>query len=178
MKKALYPTIIIIGLLIVFVPSLERGENLNISRNNILAMVSQSSCSACSFNTHVVTIAVSPNPVLVNQTVSIKTSIIPECNSPSAYCEWRWSGAVTRVTTNKPTGEWTTSFSTIGTKEIKVEVYVEDATVCSGSWIKVASGSSSFNVYASTPTPTPTPSPTKTPTPTPTPSPTKTPTPT
>jgi len=141
-------------------------------------MVSQSPFSTCPFNTHVVTISVSPNPVLVNQTVSIKTSIIPECNSPSASCEWRWSGAVNAVNNKKLNGAWTTQFSDTGTKEIKVEVYVKDETICGDGWIKVAYASANLEIVSGGVTPTPTPTPTETPTPTPTITPTPTPTPT
>jgi hypothetical protein len=122
-----------------------------------------------------VTVTASPSEVLINQTVTIKTEAIPECNSSTAICEWRWSGDVSKTTTNN---QLMTSFSTAGTKNVSVDVYVKDSKVTNGSAIKVASGSISINVLSSssnnsTPIPTPiissSPTPTKTSSPIPSP---------
>ncbi|MCX8016112.1 MAG: hypothetical protein N2692_02315 [Patescibacteria group bacterium] len=118
---------------------------------------------------HITNVYISPNPALVNQTVTIKTDAIPECNSSTASCEWRWSGDVSSINSNKLRGEWTTTFTRTGTKNIKVEVYIKDLTICGDDWIKVAYGEANLEVVSGGVTPTPTPTPTSTPTPTPTP---------
>jgi len=178
MKIKNFPKIIILASLIVIsvsiVKNVATSKEAGIFGINFRYLLA----SATLLSPHQTTVYISPNPALVNQMVTIKTDSIPECNSSTASCEWRWSGSVLKTTTNKLTGQWTTSFSTTGTKNISVEVYVKDATICDNTWIKVAYGSVTFTVTSATPTSTSTSTPTPTPIPTPTSIPNSTPTPT
>ncbi len=123
---------------------------------NVLSSFSTKNTISCSLTPHQAIVYVSPNPANINQIVTIKTESIPECNSSTAICEWRWSGDVNKTTTNKQDGSWTTSFSTAGTKNIYVEVYVKDYTICGNNWIKIAYGNKKLTVIKDTPSPTPT----------------------
>jgi len=123
---------------------------------NVLSSFSTKNTTSCSLTPHQAIVYVSPNPANINQTVTIKTESIPECNSSTAICEWRWSGDVNKITTNKQDGSWTTSFSTAGTKNIYVDVYVKDYTICGNNWVKIAYGNKKLTVIKDTPSPTPT----------------------
>ncbi|HOM33072.1 MAG TPA: hypothetical protein PK168_00495, partial [Candidatus Paceibacterota bacterium] len=154
-----------------------------------------------------IVVYVSPDPANINETVTIKTDSIPECNSSTAICEWRWSGDVNKITTNN---KLTTSFSTAGTKNIYVDVYIKYSTSgeiyknftngnnggntsgnnSGNNWVKIAYGNKKLtvnNVTTETPPSTggywnvvigETPTPTSTVYPTPTPTVYPTPTPT
>ncbi|HOM33071.1 MAG TPA: hypothetical protein PK168_00490, partial [Candidatus Paceibacterota bacterium] len=113
---------------------------------NVLSSFSTKNTTSCSLTPHQAIVYVSPNPANINQTVTIKTESIPECNSSTAICEWRWSGDVNKITTNKQDGSWTTSFSTAGTKNIYVDVYVKDYTICGNNWVKIAYGNKKLTV--------------------------------
>jgi len=123
---------------------------------NVLSSFSTKNTISCSLTPHQAIVYVSPNPANINQIVTIKTESIPECNSSTAICEWRWSGDVNKITTNKQDGSWTTSFSTAGTKNIYVDVYVKDYTICGNNWVKIAYGNKKLTVIKDTPSPTPT----------------------
>ena len=118
--------------------------NYQIKSNEMLA--SLSSCPV--IPPHQTNISVNPGAPEINQSVSIKTDDIPECPTSGipTSCEWRWSGSVNRTTTNKPTGQFSTSFSSSGNKTIHVEVYSSMQGICGGELINVAYGDISFNV--------------------------------
>ncbi|HOX21465.1 MAG TPA: hypothetical protein PKZ02_00590, partial [Candidatus Paceibacterota bacterium] len=95
---------------------------------------------------HQTNIQVNPSAPQINASVSIGTDI-PECHLASASCEWRWSGSVNSNTTNKPDGQFSTSFSSSGSKSIHVDVFSSVPDICEGTAIKVAYGDISFVVY-------------------------------
>jgi hypothetical protein len=174
---------------------------------NVLSSFSTKNTISCSLTPRQIVVYVSPDPANINETVTIKTDSIPECNSSTAICEWRWSGDVNKITTNN---KLTTSFSTAGTKNIYVDVYIKYSTsgeiyknftngnnggntsgnTSGNNWVKIAYGNKKLtvnNVTTETPPSTggywnvvigETPTPTSTVYPTPTPTVYPTPTPT